>query len=102
MPFVGGYLKIIYALINVYHKREILDKANEGRWATQMFKLCDKENELHTLLKRMENDKKKPQWKKYDTEMVCFPIFDKGGVQNICVGNFPLIYIEHIHQHLYL
>jgi hypothetical protein len=64
-----------------------------------MLMLRDRENELQKRLERMENGREKPQWKKYDDEMVCFPILDEEDMQNIRFGNFILIYIEHIHQH---
>jgi hypothetical protein len=73
-------LNIICAFINAYHKPEIIDKANQERWVTQMLMLRDRENELQKRLERMQNGKKKPQWKKYDTEMVCFPILDEEDV----------------------
>jgi hypothetical protein len=59
-----------------------------------MLMLCDSGNELQKRLERMENGREKPQWKKYDAEMVCFPILDKVDVQKICFGNFTLIYIR--------
>jgi hypothetical protein len=94
-------LNIICALINVYQKTENIDKANEDRWATQMLMLRGRENELQKFLERIENVEKEPQWKKCDAEMLCFTILDKEYVKNICFGNFPLTYIEHIHQHPY-
>jgi hypothetical protein len=49
--------------------------------------LRDRENQLQKRLEAMKESNNKPQWKKYDAQMVVFPILSEEDVQNICFGN---------------
>ena len=86
IPFVGGYLKIICALINAYQKPSIVDRTTGQRWATHMLSIRDKSNRLQQRLEEMASAAKKPQWKKYDARMVIFPTLSAEDVRNICFG----------------
>ena len=52
--------------------------------------LCDKENQLQNRLQEINDSSNKPQWKKYDAQMVNFPILSEDEVQNLCFGNVSL------------
>ena len=49
--------------------------------------LRDKQNQLQQRLERINQNKNKPHWKKYDAQMVIFPTLTAEDVQNICFGN---------------
>ena len=61
--------------------------------------LRDKENQLKKRLEQMNESKNKPQWKKYDAQMVTFPMLSEEDVQNICFGNWQLSIQDNISQH---
>lgn len=87
IPYVGGYLKIICALINKYQTPSIIDRTDGDIWATEMSELRDRCNDLQVRLERMSAAARKPQWKKYDAKMVIFPDLTEEDVRNICFGN---------------
>ena len=87
IPFIGGYLNIICTLINAYRKTSNTQSDNQKQWATRMLELRDKENQLEQRLQELNLSKNRPQWKKYDAQMVNFPILTEEDVQNICFGS---------------
>ena len=86
IPSVGVYLNKICALINTYGKRTQIDTAIGRQWAAKMKMLLDEGNHLQTRLERLAQSNKKPQWKKYDAQMVVFPTLSEQDVRNICFG----------------
>ena len=80
------YLNIICALINTYGKRTQINTAMGRQWAAKMKLLLEQGNQLQSRLARMAQSNKKPQWKKYDAQMVVFPTLSEDDVRNICFG----------------
>jgi hypothetical protein len=50
--------------------------------------LRDKENRLQRRLRQMNGGNNKPQWKKYDAQLVIFPTLSEQDERNICFGNY--------------
>ena len=46
------------------------------------------ENQPQQRLERINQNKNKPHWKKYDAQMINFPTLTEEDVQNICFGNW--------------
>ncbi|CAF1656155.1 unnamed protein product [Adineta ricciae] len=100
-PFVGGYLNIICALINAYTKTSNIESDNQKQWATRMLELRDKENQLEQRLQQINQTKNRPQWKKYDAQMVNFPTLTEEDVQHICFGTYQIKQAKsYIEEHL--
>ncbi len=49
--------------------------------------LRDKENQLEKRLQQIDKREKKPQWKKFEAQMITFPTLSENDVENICFGN---------------
>ncbi len=65
-----------------------MNTEKERKWAAQILMLRDRENQLQQRLERINQDKNKPHWKKYDAKMIHFPTLNEEDVQNICFGNY--------------
>ena len=94
--FVGGYLNIICALVNTYRKTTNTFTESQKLWATRILMLHDKENQLQKRLQEINDSNNKPQWKKYDAQMVNFPILSEDNVQTLCFGNVSLFNSDNI------
>jgi hypothetical protein len=88
---VGSYLSIICALINAYRETNTINTVIGREWAQQMRILRDKENRLQRRLEQMNSGDRKPQWKKYDAQLVIFPTLSEQDVRNICFGNYSCV-----------
>ena len=91
IPYVGGYLNIVCALVNAYGKPSNIGTSNENSWAIQMVLLRDKQNMLQHRLEEMNMSKTKATWKKYDARTMNFPVLSVQNVQNICLGKYLLM-----------
>jgi hypothetical protein len=87
IPFVSSYLNIICALLNAYRTTNNIDIVNGKNWAGRMLMLRDKENQLEKRLQQIDKREKKPQWKKFEAQMITFPTLSENDVENICFGN---------------
>ena len=53
--------------------------------------LRDKENQLQKRLQEINDSSNKPQWKKYNAQMVNFPILSEDDVKNLCFSNVSVM-----------
>ena len=79
-------MKIVCALINAFKKTSNIDTENDRKWAAQILRVRDRENQLQQRLERINRNKNKPHWKKYDAKTVIFPTLTEEDVEDICFG----------------